>query len=318
MKTNWKTNWFASDLLSVFLCAFLFVQASFAASAPDVGIASHQGLLKSGGFEYGLDGPWGHGQYGENGIWWNSRNCRSSATVDTAIFHGGLASLHLLNSSARAPNLYGTTVQAIRIEANRLYRISVWAKADHLASNGGVSLIVDKSWNLRPIALPAGSYDWRRFEGTFQLPSTTADIRILMEDQGQVWLDDMVVEAIDAVNYAPSNSAPNTAQNTASLQVAQMTYQPRPAQRGQEIDIQINYANTSNASVSEQWTLTYMGTTVMPPFTRTIELSKTPFSHHLVFTIPTQAQTGMYTLQLHASALGYLATDAQLSFEIGF
>ncbi len=159
-------------------------------------------LLGNGGFNAGLGPPWGTGLYSEGRpAWWNSQGCRSEVALDEAVAMEGLASLHIINLSTRAPQVYGTMAQRIQIEPNRPYRITVWARGLDLASAGAVSVVVDEAWQVRPVVLPAGSYAWTRLSGTFSLPSAHADIRVLIEDAGEAWLDDVQVIPLDSVLY---------------------------------------------------------------------------------------------------------------------
>ncbi len=160
------------------------------------------GLIGNGGFNAGLGPPWGTGLYSEGRpVWWNSPGCRSEVSLDETVAMEGLASLHIINPSARAAQVYGTVAQRIPIEPNRPYRITVWVRGLDLASAGAVSVVVDEAWQVRPIVLPPGSYAWTRLSGTFSLPASHADIRILAEDAGEVWLDDLQVLPLDSVLY---------------------------------------------------------------------------------------------------------------------
>lgn len=154
--------------------------------------AAERGVLRNGGFEKGLTAPWGTGQYSEGHTpWWNSGGCLSTAVLDTSVHKGGKASLHLVNTSLRGANVFGTTAQRVSIQPDTTYRIIFWAKGKDLASAGALNIAVDPEWRVRPIAIPAGSFDWQRFEGSFSLPDSTADVRILFEDRGEVWIDDV-------------------------------------------------------------------------------------------------------------------------------
>lgn len=145
-------------------------------------------LLRNGDFEAGL-GFWGKGQYGDKGVWWNSGNCQSNAFTQKG--RDGNAALYISNPTPRGPHAFGTTVQQIAIQPGKEYRITLYAKGKGLASGGAINIIVDPAWRIRPIHLPAGSFDWQKFEGTFKLPSSTAEFRILSEDIGEVWIDDI-------------------------------------------------------------------------------------------------------------------------------
>lgn len=162
-------------------------------------LGSHSNLISNGGFEARTLSPWGAGtQSNDANGWWNSLECRSTATLDTTIFHGGNASLRIDNSSPRSPNVFGSIAQRVVWKPNMTYRVRLWARGENLASHGAVSVIVDREWRIRPITLPAGSFPWTRFEGTFTAPVGSGDIRILSEDKGRVWIDDITVTESEA------------------------------------------------------------------------------------------------------------------------
>lgn len=157
-------------------------------------------LLVNGGFEQGLVQPWGTGLYSENRPeWWNSGDCESTAEVDERGSIEGAISLHIVNLTPRTAHVYGTVAQRIRIDPNRPYRITVWARGLDLASTGAVTLIVDETWRVRPITLPAGTFAWTKLSGVFSLPTDYADIRILSEDAGEAWIDDVRIEPLDTL-----------------------------------------------------------------------------------------------------------------------
>jgi len=147
--------------------------------------AASDNLLRDGGFEQGFPDPFTP--------WGNMGACWSTATLDLTTSHSGKASLHIVNSAARAPNDYGTTVQTIAIRPGQRYQITLWARGNMLASRGAINIAVDQAWKIRPLALPAGTFPWQKFIGTFTLPTFSAGIRIISEDKGEAWLDDISV-----------------------------------------------------------------------------------------------------------------------------
>lgn len=153
-------------------------------------------LLAETGLERGLVPPWGTGHYESGhfnfGIWWNSSTCRSFAKMDSSQSHSGQSSLRLSNFTPVGPHLFGTTSQRIRaVSPNTNYEISLWAKADSL-SPGAVQIIVDAGWLLRPLTLPPGTYDWKPFKAQFNSGDLAQiDFRVVMQNQGTVWLDDL-------------------------------------------------------------------------------------------------------------------------------
>lgn len=141
-------------------------------------------------------GPWGRNVlYGRNGIWWNSRNARASAK--TVKLRNGRTALYIRNDSGRAAHVYGTTAQRIKTIPGKRYRISFMASAKNLASNGALNITVDPQWRVRPVKMNAGSYDFTRFSGTFTAKSNYVDLRIIIEDRGQVWLTKMKLQKIN-------------------------------------------------------------------------------------------------------------------------
>ena len=170
-------------------------QLPVVAQQPDTG-----SLLVNGGFEQGLVHPWGTGHYEDRagrtafGLWWNSLNTRAFMKIDTDVRHSGQRALRVTNYSPIAPHVFTTTSQRITgLRPNTVYRISLWAKAQDLAA-GAVSFAVDAAWVKRLLSLPAGTWDWRPFSATINIGyNDTIDWRLIHQNTGTVWLDDIVV-----------------------------------------------------------------------------------------------------------------------------
>ncbi len=155
-------------------------------------------ILKNGSFEEGLASAWGTGPHSSYGsTWWNSGGCKSTAGVDETSRKSGLLSLYINNPSPRSPNVYGTMAQRVATNEKQIYRLTLWAKANGLASGGAVSIIVDQAWKVRPIQLPAGTFSWKKFQAILSASNQYVDIRILSEDKGEVWIDDISMVALD-------------------------------------------------------------------------------------------------------------------------
>lgn len=157
-------------------------------------------LLLNSGFEDGLAHPWGTGHYetsqGQSrfGVWWNSMNARAFMKIDTDQRHSGKNSLRITSYSPVQPHVFVTTSQRLTgLQPNTIYRISLFAKAENLSR--GVSFAVDAAWGKRPLALPPGTYNWTPFSATINIGHNDyIDLRLILEDTGSVWLDDLVVE----------------------------------------------------------------------------------------------------------------------------
>jgi len=158
------------------------------------GAGSPPPVVFEAGFENGLRAPWGTGQtFGHDLAWWNSGGCGSLAEPDWHVRRNGKYSLMIKNPNPRGPEVFGTTQQPVKFQKGHRYKIEAWALGRSLASKGAVSLVVDEDWKVRPIQLPAGTYDWTRFTGEFTWPGGEGQCRIVSEDVGQVWLDDIKI-----------------------------------------------------------------------------------------------------------------------------
>lgn len=154
--------------------------------------------MKNGGFESGFTAPWGTGLYSDGKkLWWNSLDCQSAAEADEIVKKEGVASLHILNLSPRSPHVYGTVAERILIKKNQPYRITLWARGFKLASRGAINISVDDVWKVRPIAFPQGTFSWVKLDGVFRLNDDHADIRIISEDSGEAWIDDIQVVPLE-------------------------------------------------------------------------------------------------------------------------
>jgi hypothetical protein len=97
--------------------------------------------------------------------------------------------------------IFGTVkcqdTRKIKVTRNRKYAISLWAKGENLASNGTLNVAIHPTWRIWPPALPAWTFGWSRFSGTFNSQDHhVVEFRIIFEDTGDVWLDDLVVEEL--------------------------------------------------------------------------------------------------------------------------
>lgn len=160
-------------------------------------------ILGNGGFEAGLFYPWGLGHYEREegrfkfGIWWNSKNARAYMKIDTAVTHSGDRALRITNFSPAAPHVFTTTSQRIEgLEPNTVVRVSMFVKAKDLAP-GAVTFTVDAGWTKRLPSLPPGTYDWRPYSATVNIGHNAyIDFRILHQNVGTVWIDDLVIEKL--------------------------------------------------------------------------------------------------------------------------
>jgi hypothetical protein len=178
----------------------LFVSGLIFTYAGSVSPQYSTNLVQDSNFErFGQNsGPWGRGQYGEKGIWWNSYHANTTARTiylqaNDMLFtrYGIRTALYITNRSPAAPHVYGTTVQKIMTRPGR-YNITLWASARNL-SNGGLYIVVDKPWRVRPITLRGGNYGWTQYTGSFTTDTGEIQLRIISANIGEAWLSGVTV-----------------------------------------------------------------------------------------------------------------------------
>ncbi|MBS1199149.1 MAG: uncharacterized protein H6R18_2934 [Proteobacteria bacterium] len=165
-------------------------------------------LLKNGGFEEGIVFPWGTGHYERAdgkfnfGLWWNSSNASAFMKIDTAEKFSGKRSLLVGNNSPAAPHVFTTLSQRIAgLKPNTLIRIRCHLKGKELKPGAGL-VTIDAAWGKR-FALPSGTFDWQPFSVTINIGHTDSiDFRIVVQDTGWLWLDDIVVEELASAEEA--------------------------------------------------------------------------------------------------------------------
>ncbi len=149
-------------------------------------------LVRDPNFANFMSGPWGRNVlYGQYGIWWNSRNARTTAQLVNLTGGNIPTALRIINNSGRAAHVYGTTAQRINVQRGGTYQISFLGQARNLASNGGITITVDPQWKVAPIHMPKGTYNWQKFTGTFVASANYIDLRIISQDRGEVLITSM-------------------------------------------------------------------------------------------------------------------------------
>jgi PDZ domain-containing protein len=172
-----------------------------------------QSLVRDGGFEDGFKSPWGTGDISEGRTWRLIEGARAYAEVELSTVHTGRASLRIRHASEEHEGWMGITSQSLgSLEAGRDFTLEVWASAKDLHAGGvrvrvvrhgtrpgvakGLTGSADQGEPELPvaeIALPGGSYDWRRLEARFRAPSERLDLEILSVDEGTAYLDDIAI-----------------------------------------------------------------------------------------------------------------------------
>src|SRR5262249_33550114 len=93
--------------------------------------------------------------------------------------------------SPAAPNVYRTMAQQDAVTAGAPYCLAFYARSQSSAL-GALTIAVDHKWGKRAGAT-AGTYDWTRFTVSFNAEASPIDVRIITENAGTVWVDDISV-----------------------------------------------------------------------------------------------------------------------------
>ena len=147
------------------------------------------------GFELGSMAYWSD----ENGVSWSHTNGDQSQAAVAGIGHDSSRSLHIVGDSGANDTRFGMTRQVFPVPRGSSLKLSVWARATNL-SEGALTIGPAKSG--APLVLPAGTYDWKRFD--MSIPSTNTDdvdagaigsclLEIRSSGSGEAWLDDIEV-----------------------------------------------------------------------------------------------------------------------------
>ena len=135
--------------------------------------------------------------------------------VDTAVVHGGRASLRMAEIGVtNPPHGHGRIHQRIRVEPFRYYHASVWVKTEGFRGGEAQLLVLGQNpsrtlqWNSIPVQ---PTRDWTRFDVTF---NTLTHDEILFYfgvwggDRGTIWWDDGSIEPGGFVNLIRRSGAP--------------------------------------------------------------------------------------------------------------
>ncbi|RAU98158.1 S-layer homology domain-containing protein [Paenibacillus sp. YN15] len=126
-------------------------------------------------------------------------SAKGSVSVDTEVKRSGNASVKIVNTSAKLPNVYKQISQSIKVKPNTAYVFKAWVKGENVKNAwmpGGPSMTLRK-------ALPAGTYDWQEitYNYTTGAGETSFSFTVLSENEQIIWVDDLsAVEAGTDVN----------------------------------------------------------------------------------------------------------------------
>jgi hypothetical protein len=128
-------------------------------------------------------------------------------SLDSAVLHEGKPA-HLLASKADNEQGFGTLMQMFKGKAylGKRVRLSAWVKAEKVENWAGLWMRVDGP-NGKPTAFDnmqthpiKGSLDWQRYQIVLDMApdSNALALGILLSGKGKVWMEEPVLEVVDA------------------------------------------------------------------------------------------------------------------------
>ena len=140
--------------------------------------------LQNGGFEEGAK------SWGEGGLCSNSG--MRITVIDTQA-HTGKRCLEICNELTRKPNQYVSVCQKIGgVQVGRRYTVRMWIRGKGAAAMCA-EWVTNPEW-LNANFLPPGTYDWTPYEFDFTADTNPVPLRLISENTGVVWIDDISVE----------------------------------------------------------------------------------------------------------------------------
>lgn len=151
-------------------------------------------LAANGGFESGsLSAPWGTGIYEPRaqGVFWGSADAEAAVVSD--VTHSGSYALRIVNRSAAAPNVYRTLSQKVAVQGGAQHCLTFWERTQN-GTPGMLTFRLNDSWG-SALGIGAGSASWAQRAFTFTAEDGNIDLRIVSENTGTAWVDDIVLTA---------------------------------------------------------------------------------------------------------------------------
>jgi hypothetical protein len=141
--------------------------------------------------------------------------------VDTAVFHGGKASLRFENFG-RFEHGHARVMQEVEVQPQRCYRLSCWVKTDGLEPRAAfrIQVLSPKGRNLAPYdpGVPTTT-DWRQVVMGFNsLDQSKVNIYAGAwgGKAGRFWMDDLAVEEVGLLNVLRRPGTPVTVRSEAT------------------------------------------------------------------------------------------------------
>lgn len=191
-----QTPWESSSLVGTFFFA--------GAANPNPTNPNTKSFVKNGDFEDDYDN-WGTGNnespvgrlYGPAVFWTRLTDVDITGEMDSRIKKTGLKSFKIVNKTPLKPHAYRTMSQRINgLKPDTRYRISFWIKTES-AKAGTLKVVTDFAWSYGR-GIDPGTYDWREYTLDFRTKpgESLIDLRIISEEPGTVWIDDIELKEI--------------------------------------------------------------------------------------------------------------------------
>jgi hypothetical protein len=150
---------------------------------------AYTNLSGNGGFESGsLSSPWGTGIYEPRSqVFWGQADADATVVGDSV--HGGSFALRITNRSQVKPQVYRTLSQKVAVKGGIQHCLTWWARTAN-GTSGLVTFRLNDAWT-QVFSIGAGQAAWTQYAGTFVPEDSNIDLRIVSENTGTAWLDDI-------------------------------------------------------------------------------------------------------------------------------
>jgi len=113
----------------------------------------------------------------------------ATATVVSDVVHSGGFALLIVNRSPSKAQVYRTMSQKVSVRGGVAHCLTFWAKTEN-ATAGILNFRLNDAWT-QSVVIGAGLPNWTFYQGQFVTEDGNIDLRIVSENVGTVWVDDI-------------------------------------------------------------------------------------------------------------------------------
>ncbi len=155
--------------------------------------------ILNAGFELGLSYHWApYAKRTTTASWNNFGQSRTSAEAVPTDAKQGQRCLRLMLECPAEEKSYGQMTQTVPVTPGQTYELTFWAQANSLSNNAVRIGVMDEKQKtfVAEQTVVGGDYSWKQFRIRFQSKTNHIVIGIRAQGNGQFWLDDLQINAV--------------------------------------------------------------------------------------------------------------------------